>query len=242
MKISKLNLMLSSGVLLSTMALPAMARSAALIDIGVGTYYSYSSDFNLTEVDANDSVETGSAIEANESVTAGSETFNTRPVRVGERLQAGERVRVDRSDFNANASLSARANEALEANEEIRTKDSLEAHKRLEDFSTEKLRADENIEGLSFDFETVSLSYRTRNEIFGLISLSSITRATVRADGEVEVECPWYGCSKRDEARFEEEVKSDVAPLLPATGANWSVDAQINIAELLHTRFKAERD
>ena len=78
-----------------------------------------------------------------------------------------------------------------------------------------EIRGDENVSKVEASADNVSVAYKQRAWLFGVVPVMVKALATVRADGSVDVQYPWYAFLMiTNEADLEAQVASRVGALV----------------------------
>ena len=115
---------------------------------------------------------------------------------------------------------------------------SVRSNADLSGYVAAQVANDENVSKVETSADNVSVTYKQRAQLFGLVQVTVDATATVRADGSVDVRYPWYAFlmvtnEGELEAAIEERVKGFVSASADATAeASVGLDASAQ-AELI---------
>lgn len=258
MKIRKLNKGLSVLFTLCLAFLPLVStQAAALIDIGLGgssssnvrTLIDTTVDADAkTQVNANTSNATSSGSSSSAGAAAPASTQRGESVSESSVratvIDAGLNIRVLRSDIKdkdeapLGASLSAKTAADGNADAVILTSD-------LEAFAQATVASDGNVEEVNFSQDTALLSYKQQGKLLGIFPVTFTVTAIAHADGNVEVQYPWYAfVVAKDEEALEAELEAAVAEVRAEYRADaearvFSASEQARAMARMHTVLKA---
>lgn len=89
----------------------------------------------------------------------------------------------------------------------------------LSAYATAALRADEQIDAVTFDEDAVEVTYTERGRLFAVVPVTMKARARVAADGSVTVSYPWYRFLVASDAN------TDVSSTLSTRASAWHARA-----------------
>lgn len=100
----------------------------------------------------------------------------------------------------------------------------------LSGFVAAQIAADKNVSGVESSSDNVSVTYKQRAKLFGLIPVTVNATATVLADGSVDVQYPWYAfLMATNEGELEAAIEGRVESVL-STGAGAEGDAGLELS------------
>jgi hypothetical protein len=109
-------------------------------------------------------------------------------------------------------------------------------HTDLKAYATTALKGDENLEAFNFSEDKVEVSYKQRGRLLALVPISFTAKAIAKADGDVELDYPWYAfLTVDDHEKLRTELKVVVDNTLKARAVG-SVRAE---GEVMSPRFTA---
>lgn len=107
------------------------------------------------------------------------------------------------------------------------------------------MSADENIVKIEYGEDEVSIWYREPAELLGFIPITVTTKATVSADGEIEIDRPWYDIfvETEEDSSLEDILSSTAGTIARAEGtAELSSNAQARLLNALRAGMKMRYD
>lgn len=212
------------------MALLMMALIAPLAGVSAAGLLDLDSDSSASAYTANSAVDdAGSAINTVKKTVngeAGASVNST--VNAGNRNASGSANANVNANANANSNASGNANVKADLDETFSVdRDSddvtknlgsqvkvqaVETQADLRGFAATQIRNDENLSGMAFGPDSVSVSYRERARFFGIIPTSVNVNVVVKGDGTVDIRYPWYSFLMiTDRADLEAAIKSEVS-------------------------------
>lgn len=99
------------------------------------------------------------------------------------------------------------------------------------------VKEDENVEDAELSEDAVSIRYKQRAKLFGVIPVFVSVKATVESSGDVSVSYPWYGFMLSQEERVTLESTLDAA-IGTSTSTELSSNTQALILERMHATLK----
>ncbi len=113
----------------------------------------------------------------------------------------------------------------------------------LKAFVTGMIREDQKLDEMGFTAESVEAKYKERGRLAALIPVSYTVGITVDAEGEVDVDFPWYGFmisgKTTTSSELEELIWNDIDEILTAnTTGVFSVREQAEISARVHNILK----
>jgi hypothetical protein len=137
----------------------------------------------------------------------------------------------------ASVSAGSGGNATVTAPSSVRTQSDLSA------YATTVVKTDENVESADLSDEEVSVRYKQRAWLFGVIPMYVTAEARAEADGRVTVRYPWYGflLSKGERVELESDLNVAVESALggsASAGADLSANTQARLLEAMRTTMK----
>jgi hypothetical protein len=132
-------------------------------------------------------------------------------------------------DINATAGVNAITNSS-----------SVSTDTDLRTFALTELRADENLEAMSFANDNVMVSYKAPGRFLGFIPIEMNIDVMVDQEGNVAFDYPWYGfLVTKNEADLEAKIKASVdATLASEASGGWTNSNRAEIASAIATTLK----
>lgn len=213
---------------LTALALVLSTAGAQALEVGLqgttdvtvqGTAASSSTDVSA---DANTSVSAGTGTQGGGSSTGSSSTASGAAV-----------ISVTRADISSSSDegvmVSSYAN--VRSNEEVKA------------YVTHVMKTDADTAGAEASDKAVSLSYKARVKLFGLIPVFVNATATAKADGTTEVSYPWYAfLATKDSTSLEADVHEATAATLAShanADAGFDATTKAQLIEEIHSAMKA---
>lgn len=112
----------------------------------------------------------------------------------------------------------------------------------FEAYARSVMASDENVTKVSASADEVSVWYKENGRFLGFIPVTVSTRATVHADGEVEVDRPWYNflTTTGDEADIEADISTTAGTIARAEGeAEFSAATQARLVNALRSVMRS---
>jgi hypothetical protein len=112
---------------------------------------------------------------------------------------------------------------------------------QLSAYARSIMSADDNIVKIEVDEDEVSIWYKEPGEFLGFIPVTVTTKATVSADGEIEIDRPWYRAfvTAEDETTLENSLSSTAGTIARSEGSTeLSSNAQARLLNALRASMK----
>ena len=156
----------------------------------------------------------------------------TDDVNIGTNIEATTSIEGDTEGVGITVTRSSASESSIEA--AIGSSAEVETSSELSLFASAVVKTDENVDEVGLSEDAVSLRYKQRAKLFGIIPVFVYVKATTDSNGNVSVSYPWYGflLSQEERVNVETDLQATVSQSLAASAdATLTSSAQAQLLE-----------
>ncbi len=171
-------------------------------------------------------------------------------------VESESEATIDTSDVEGDADVSVNEGSSVSTEEMVVTREDLSLEQSsnvevsLDGVATEEdlriyalsaVRADENVNSISFGGDEITVSYKTGGHFIGIIPMDMSVDVRVNQEGEVSLDYPWYGfLVVKDDADLEASLQAEVdAAMGERVAGGWTNYDRADLAASIAAALKA---